>query len=282
MIFNAARYTWAVEPQTISTLTPHQDVNEILCTLAQRLRDVLGDQLVGLYLTGSLTYGDFHRGSSDIDFLAILDRPLARPQHEEVQALHRRIGETYPVWAERIEGSYITQGMLESTVPPQTPRPYLNGGKFWDPDPRYGNEWLLNLHVLYERGVALVGPEPRTLFGPVDINAVREASRKDLLEEWEPKLKDESFFQTSHYVAYVILTLCRILHRARYDTVASKRVAAAWVKRTYGKPWSDVIEQAERWQHGQELNLADEAKNFVKFAVAEVSPPKARAGKDPA
>ena len=48
-------------------VTPHEDVNGALCVLARDLTATFGDHLVGLYLTGSLSYGDFDRGSSDID-----------------------------------------------------------------------------------------------------------------------------------------------------------------------------------------------------------------------
>jgi len=48
--------------------TKHKDVNQILHLLKTGLINILGKNLVGLYLTGSLTYGDFNRGSSDIDF----------------------------------------------------------------------------------------------------------------------------------------------------------------------------------------------------------------------
>jgi len=99
--------------------------------------------------------------------------------------------------------------------------------------------------VLYERGVSLIGPGPKALIGPVDIRDVREASKKDLLEEWEPKLQDPSFFENSHHQAYVILTMCRILHRARHSNVASKRIASVWVKQAYGKHWRNLIEKAE-------------------------------------
>jgi hypothetical protein len=66
------------------------------------------------------------------------------------------------------------------------------------------------------------------------------------------------------------LTLCRILHRAKNDTVASKRVASAWVKKTYGKPWSDLIEKAESWQHGQEMDEVDGLLKFIRFAWWEL------------
>ena len=248
-----------------------QDVNDLLAFFAESLKTILGDQLLGLYLTGSLTYGDFDRGSSDIDFLAVLNQVLSGKNLNRVKRVHAHIVSSYPVWAKRIEGSYVTKEMLGSMHPPGTPRPYINEGRFWDPDPLYGNEWLINLYALYQCGVSLVGPDPKIFIGPIDISDVREASKRDLLEEWQPKLRDQSFFANSHYQAYAILTMCRILHRARNSGLASKRIAATWVKRAYGNPWSDLIERAERWQHGRELNAKEETADFIKFTLDQIA-----------
>lgn len=257
----------------IKKLTPYPDVNDVLCLLLDGLNELLGDQLAGLYLTGSLTYGDFDRGSSDIDFLAVLARPLSINQREKVEVMHVRIGQAFPFWAKRIEGSYITKAMLASTERREETRPYVNGGKV--ADYRYGNEWTLNLYVLHECGVALVGPAPKELFPAVDTETVREASRKDLHDDWEPKLHDPKAFESkdydsSHMQAYCILTMCRILHRAKNESVASKRVASAWTKQTYGHPWSNLIEKAENWQHGQTMNAEQETLDFIKFTLKEV------------
>lgn len=251
--------------------TRHADINEILSLLVEELGRILGPQLFGLYLTGSLTYGGFARGSSDIDFLAILSRPLTPQQFALIKQAHARIGAKHPTWARRIEGSYITRDMLRYVEPPPQPRPYINEGAFWDPDPRYGNEWLLNLHVLYERGIPLIGPAPNTFLPPIDIAAVREASRRDLLAEWKPKLTDRVYLENSHHQAYVVLTLCRILHRARNDNVTSKRAAAAWVKQRYGERWRPLVERAERWRHGQTMDAIDETLGFIRFTLDEVA-----------
>ncbi len=161
--------------------------------------------------------------------------------------------------------------MLKNQDPPMQPRPYVNCGQMWEPDPPYGNEWLLNLFVLYECGVAVVGPAPMSILGhPITIEAVREASLKDLHQEWEPLLKDSTPLTDSHLQAYVILTLCRILHRSKNDGVASKKVATAWVKNTYGIAWRDLIEKAELWQHGQMLNETSEILKFIQFTLQEV------------
>ncbi len=253
--------------KVIGNLTLYPDINDLLTLLSKSLQEIFENQLVGLYLTGSLTYGDFDRSSSDIDFLAVLKRPLSKIQVERLRNMHTHIGERYPIWAQRIEGSYITKDMLSNIEPPKIPRPYINGGKLYDAP--YGNEWLLNLHVLYECGVTLVGPEPKKLIGPVDINLVREASKRDLYEEWEPKLNNFLDLEDGHFQAYLILTLCRILHIEKNDEVASKKAAAAWVKKTYPM-WNNLIEKAENWQYGQEMTALEETLNLLRFTLKEV------------
>jgi hypothetical protein len=252
-------------------VTPYPDVNDILAMVSENLKEIFGDQLVGVYLTGSLTYGDFDRGSSDIDLLVVVHEPLSQEQGQRVKNMHARIAEEYPKWAKRIECSYITNDMLHSIEPPKTPRPYVNGGQMWE-SASYGHEWLVNLYALYVCGIALVGPDPKELIDyPIDIKAVRRASKNDLHQEWEPLLKYSSSLQKdSHLQTYVIMTLCRILHRAKKDNVVSKRVAASWVKKTYGSSWIDLIEKAERWQHGQEMDTVDELLKFIEFILQEV------------
>jgi hypothetical protein len=254
----------------LATLTPYDDVNAVLAILADRLPLILGEQLVGFYLTGSLTYGDFDYGSSDIDYLVVMTMEIDAAQRISLIDLHAEIGERYPVWRERIEGSYVTTSMLPNIMPPPQGRPYVNQGAFWDPDPPYGNEWLLNLYVLRECGVAILGPKPRELVGPVRIEDVREASRRDLVEDWVTRLDDPAFPPDSHHEAFVTLTLCRILHRETHDEVSSKRVAAAWVKERYGEPWRSLVERAEHWRHGEEMHAAEEVRAFIRFTRGEL------------
>lgn len=261
-----------MDPGRITTLSPHDDVNAVLVALTSGIGSILDTAGIGLYLTGSLTYGDFDRGSSDIDYLTVVDRPLVDAEREALAALHACIADRHPAWAERIEGSYVTRDMLDSVAPPARSRPYVNGGAFWTPDPRYGNEWLINLYALRERGIALLGPEPSVMFPHVNVEDVREASRRDLLEEWVPKLDEPDFFANSHHQAYVTLTLCRILHRAERDEVVSKRVAAAWVRARYPQPWVvDLIDRAERWQHGVELGRTGRVRDFIRLTSDRLS-----------
>jgi hypothetical protein len=253
-----------------STLEDSPDVRAVIRALQDGVPHILGDTLIGLYLTGSLSYGGFDPASSDIDFLALCRR---RPSADEIAALsvlHRDIAIRIPRWAERIEGGYIWEGMLSSLEPPSDPRPYINGsGAMWAPEPVYGQEWIMNLFVLHECGVALFGPPAAEVFPRVTMQQMRQASLSALHEEWEPLLADDSPLDDSHYQAYITLTLCRILHTQKVDGVASKRTASKWVKETYGGTVRRTVDRAEQWEVGQQLDMKPEVLDLLRITLAE-------------
>jgi hypothetical protein len=254
----------------VPTLAGFPDVLAVIRALQGGIPRVLGGTLVGLYLTGSLSYGGFDPASSDIDFLALCRQ---RPRANEIAALsamHRDIASQTPDWAERIEGSYIWESLLTSLEPPSEPRPYINGGAMWASEPRYGQEWTMNLFVLHERGVALFGPPAAEVFPRVSMQQMRQASLRSLHEEWKPLLANDSLLDDPHYQAYITLTLCRILHTQQADGVASKREGAHWVKATYGETIRHTVERAEQWEVGQPLNMQREVLALLRFTLAEI------------
>ena len=70
-----------------------EDVRALLALLLTSIQRVLGDQLVGLYLYGSLSSGDFDPASSDVDFLAVTHGAIAEdnPVFEQLRVMHARI-----------------------------------------------------------------------------------------------------------------------------------------------------------------------------------------------
>ncbi len=255
--------------------TPRGEVDKVLRVLADGLEAIFDAQLVGLYLTGSLSYGGFHPGSSDIDLLAVLQRPVTSEQRTALVGLHDRIAAQQPCWATRLEISYLPIELLASIEPPAQPRPYYNGGRLWDPDPRYGQEWTLNLFALRRCGIALRGPAPADVFPDVSVAAMRAASLRSLREEWEPLLDKPAPLDDPHQQAYMVLTLCRILHTVRHDDVASKRDAAEWVRHAHPQ-WAQLVRRAEAWEHGRAFGVADELLAFLRFVIAETPHAAAR------
>src|SRR5215472_13351975 len=87
-------------------VTPYPAINTMLSEWVEGLKRLLGKNIVGLYLSGSLAYGDFVPERSDIDLQAVVRSPLTQDELKSVEQLHRDI-ERSTRWASRIECSYV-------------------------------------------------------------------------------------------------------------------------------------------------------------------------------
>lgn len=250
-------------------VTPYEDINVILDELAHGVTGILGSNLVGFYLTGSLSYGDFNPTSSDIDLLVLVKEALSPEELSLVRELHFKVEASHKKWAERIECSYTPLAMLKEILPPEEPRPYIGEGKFYT-EAQYGNEWLINNYLLYQHGITLSGPDFRTLMPPVEIVDVQNACIRDLFREWQPKIDDPDYLGNSHYQSYVVLNLCRILFTVIRGAAGSKKVSAAWAKEA-APQWRGLIETAEGWKYGDKMDREEETIGFIKFVIDMVS-----------
>mgnify|MGYP003479462075 CR=1 FL=1 len=71
--------------------TQYEDVNSIVLLLLQKSQEILGKNLLALYLHGSLTTGDFNQEKgSDIDFIVVLDKEAS---DETIEQLRGMLGE---------------------------------------------------------------------------------------------------------------------------------------------------------------------------------------------
>lgn len=247
----------------------YKDVKEVLDSLTAGMVSILGKNLVGVYLTGSLSYGDFNPESSDIDLLTILKDPVTSEKLKSLEQMHLNVERNNEKWAKRIECSYIPLEMLQNRFPPKTPRPYIGEGIFY-PEAPYGNEWIINQYLLHKHGITLMGPDFKTLVHPIHIKDVREACIRDLFEEWQPKMTDPTYLNNSHYQSYVVLNMCRILYTVMCYSTATKRVSASWVKSEFSPQWNDLIQTAENWHYGEEMSLKEETIKFIQFVISKV------------
>ena len=228
--------------------------------------------MLGVYLTGSLSYGAFNYGSSDIDLTVIVKRPVSRGEIDSIGRLHREMEGKFEKWARRFECSYTPVEMLPSVLPPKEPRPwYWGADRTLFEEAPFGNEWIINNYLLHSHSIALFGPSFRKLVDPIDIEEVRKACIRDLFKEWAPKKSNREWFSNSHYQSYFVLNLCRILHTVVRSQAGSKKMAASWVMENYGERWGNLINRAQHWEYGIELHLRQEAMDFLDFAISEVS-----------
>lgn len=90
----------------MSDITKYPEINTFLSDLASGIVDILKEQAVGVYLFGSLTYGDFDPSRSDIDIEVVVRTPITPAELESLRSLHQNIESSYPRWSKRVECSY--------------------------------------------------------------------------------------------------------------------------------------------------------------------------------
>src|SRR5215472_9216636 len=94
-------------PANSTDPTLYHEVNTILNLLLRKVQIILSTQLVGFYLYGSLSVGDFDPASSDIDFLIVTVEEISEEAFERLRDMHAEIASSNLPYAMRLEGSYI-------------------------------------------------------------------------------------------------------------------------------------------------------------------------------
>src|SRR5207237_4307608 len=89
----------------------------LVLMLLAGVQTILREKLVGFYLYGSLSLGDFDPGSSDIDFLAVTTEDLSGELLGLLRDMHVSIASSGLPYAKRLEGSYIPRGPLRRYDP---------------------------------------------------------------------------------------------------------------------------------------------------------------------
>ena len=252
--------------------TPWPEVNRTVERLRDGAAEALGDQLVGLYLHGSLALGNFHPPASDIDFHAATAGVLDTHAVERLAALHTAC-KAEGGWPARLEGVYFPVAALR--------RPDLSGdpvptvGVDWDLRPgRPGPTWVLDRWVTREHGVVVTGPNPGDLIDPITPADLRAAVLAALLGDWARQLAegaDTGWLRPRSYQAFAVLTMCRALHVLDQGAVVSKPAAAAWATGHLAPPWPAQVERALAWRADEQVDdrHLPETLRFVAFTVEQ-------------
>jgi hypothetical protein len=216
-------------------------LNVVLCDLVTRVRNVVGDNFIGAYLQGSFAVGDFDI-YSDVDFLIVISEDISEDKLPPLQALHADIFKQDCAWAQHLEGSYIPKAAFAHLPPPRRKFLYLDHGS--TVLVRSAHDDSLVVHwSLREKGITLIGPEPRGLVAPVPANALRQEVL-DTMRTWrEQLLNNPNEMDNRFYQPFAVLSYCRMLHTLESGTVESKRAGATWAKQALDRSWRPLIQR---------------------------------------
>lgn len=227
-----------------------RDVRQYLVRVAAGLGGVLPDKLAGLYVHGSLATGSFQRDRSDIDLIAVTNRKLTAGQREAVARTLVQLSDARPIRG-GIEVNVIQERYARAF---EHPLPYeVHYSSRYHEDIRHGRidfaedrtnvDLAANLLEARERGVALLGPSPEAMFGPVPWHAYVSALEADF--RWARPL-------VKKMPVYAVLSACRILHgtTSRSMSVLNKDEAATWALQSVPRMYHSIINDALQLYRG--------------------------------
>lgn len=252
-------------------ITAYAEINELLDDLLARMQIVLEQQLVGVYLYGSLVWGDFDQESSDIDLVIATAADIDGQEFSNLHQMQLDIVDKYPRWNGRIEIAYVSKDTLRTFRSHSSKIAVISPGEpfhFKETD----SGWLMNWYMVQEQGRTLFGPAPTTLIDPISQQEFIQTV-KGHVAGWSEWIYDS---RARPAQAYAIITMCRALYTSTHGVQVSKRKAAEWAAHELPE-WSGLINDALVWRSAWRTDTVDHAATFpetlrfVQFMIARIA-----------
>lgn len=248
--------------------TLYAEIDALLSDLLTRMQQVLGANLAGLTLYGSLVSGDFDLEISDIDLLAVTVSDINTGEIEQLRNMHDRFAARNPDWENRIEVQYVSTAALESFKTERSQIAVISPGEPFNVRDA-GTEWLINWYLVREQSNVLLGVNPNRLIPPISKQEFLQASR-DRAQVWGERANQP---RDQKGQSYAILTLCRALYASHNGERVSKIQAALWAQKQF-RQWAPLIQNALVWRKApvnpEDEETFSETARFISFALGRI------------
>lgn len=220
-------------------------VYRILDRIKRETSDILGDNLVGVYVHGSIAFGCFNWANSDIDYVVVAFAPLKLAEKRSLMESVIWINQAAP--PKGLEMSVILKEYCTHFTHPapfelhfsnahltwyrNNPDEYLEKMRGTDPD------LAAHVTVINHKGIALIGAPIKDVFSPVDARFYLDSIKLDIEGCREDIMKNP---------VYVALNLCRALAFVEEELVLSKREGGLWALKRLPEEYHALVESALR------------------------------------
>jgi len=237
----------------------------LLRSIAADFPVLLKENLVGVYLWGSLTYGAFDERCSDVDAVVVARRDLDDAGFSVLEKWFSGSAGRNP-WTEKLDMRFVIDGEF---LDKQSRCCGFYSGKLG----RHGSDGnpIIWLNV-GQCGLTLWGRDARLIAPAVSDQCLNDALLLELgyLKEDLAKNSGDRSDRSFRHNAYAVLTACRILYTARHRRIVSKERAYDWAVAAIPPEWRPTA--AAAWLNRLSSSgrttpdLEHDAAGFVRFA----------------
>jgi predicted nucleotidyltransferase len=241
-------------------------VNDLVSELLTNIQQVLGKRLIGLYLYGSATAGDFDMDISDIDLLAAVASDITETEFSKLEEMHNNFAQKHPRWRDRIEVAYLSLHGLQTFKTERSQIVVISPGEPLNVHDA-GYDWLINWYVIQENGITIFGPNPTSLIPKISKDEYIEWVKKQTAL-WTERAKEYAEQSPRASVAYAVLTMCRAMYAVCHGQQVSKNRAVSWVKKEFPQ-WAALLDLAIAWRKRQweeeQGSVGSELQQVIEF-----------------
>ena len=244
------------------------EARPIVDTLFSGVRAALGDNLVGFYLRGSIALGAFNPETSDVDVLAVTERPLSDAEFAALTALHERIPARENEYGRYYEISYVDRTSVKHFATGE--RRHATVGADWPFEhTEHRDNFIFELWIVREHGITVFGPPPKRLIAAITPDNLRSTAANEL--RWAEANVPPEFLATREYQAFAVETMCRGLYTLQVGTVATKAQAVVWALEMFPQPWHALVawSQVHRADKTEDSTRIPDVMAFVRWAHAQ-------------
>ena len=238
----------------------------------ERSKEILRDNLVGVYLHGSSVMGCFNPQKSDIDLIIVVDQPLSDSTKRKYMDMVAAANAMGP--AEGIEMSIVLREVCKPFVYPTPYELHFSAGHLdWyrdDPDDYIrrmnGTDRDLAAHftIINKRGRCLYGAPIEDVFAEVPSSDYMDSIWFDVEGAAE---------EITEYPLYLTLNLARVLAYKEGGLVLSKKEGGEWALQHLPSEYRPLITNALREYTENAESVYDDAlaKRYAEYAIRKLT-----------
>lgn len=235
--------------------------------IVEACKKIFGENLIGVYLHGSMAMGCFNPDKSDIDVIIVIENDISDKQKLEFMSRIVELNELAP--AKGIEMSVVKKEYCKPFVYPtpyelhfsdshlewfeSNPKDYVERMKGTDKD------LAAHFTIINKYGKTLYGAEIEVVFGEVPRADYIDSIWYDV-ENAVEDVKDNPM--------YIVLNLCRVAAYLKESQVLSKKQGGEWGLKKLPCEYESVIREAlECYGTDKEMKADEAASSFCKNCI---------------
>ena len=247
-------------------------MDAIISSFTERSKEILKDDLVGVYLHGSAVMGCYNPAKSDIDLIVVVKDPISDTLKRSYMDMVVGLNAKGP--AKGIEMSIVKQSVCKPFVYPtpfelhfsvahldrykKDPDEYISKMKGEDKD------LAAHFTIINHRGKCLFGAPVKDTFADVPVQDYIDSIWNDIADAEE---------EITANPMYLILNLARVLAYIKDGLVLSKKEGGEWALKNVHERYHSLIQDA-LIEYAEDRNIfydTNLAKDYAKYMVNQIA-----------